>query len=42
MTDLQQDMTAAFWEERNVYNVKFGTGESWNKYPQNIITTASC
>ena len=42
MTDLQQNMTAEFWEEKNVCNVKFDTGENWNKYPQNFITTASC
>jgi len=34
MTDLQQDMTAAFWEGKIVYNVKFDMEETWNKYPQ--------
>jgi hypothetical protein len=34
MTDLQQDMTAAFWEENIVYDMKFDAEESWDKYPQ--------
>jgi len=34
MTDVQQDITAAFWEEKIVNNGKFDSEECWNKYPQ--------
>jgi hypothetical protein len=36
MTDLQQDMTAVFWEGKIVLNVKFDTEECWSKYPQTV------
>lgn len=42
MTDVPQDMTAAFWEEKIVYNVKFGTEECWNNIHIHFITTAVC
>jgi hypothetical protein len=41
MTNLQQDMTAAFWEEKIVFNVKFVTEECWNKYLQAFLLQLS-